>query len=308
MRVLDLLKRKGSGTQSVSEVPWFDKPDARDLLEGRRRLERLSDEDYALLKKWMTDGYCAVSGLIPEEQIDAMARDMDQIWTAGRPIKGLQILDLLLEPQTPLRNLSHAELLAIEPEERFKVREASHWRVHGFYLFSQHARKIFENRELIRLASLILGCPAEPTFTINFTYGSEQALHQDTAVFHVEPRNYLVGAWLACEDISPEAGPLVFYPGSQREPLFPKFDNYPQTNLRTAQNTQEYSDYVAQCSQRYERKLYDARKGDIFLWHGMLIHGGSEVSDKHKTRRSYVCHYIPPGMDVSAKVKGPFNW
>jgi ectoine hydroxylase-related dioxygenase (phytanoyl-CoA dioxygenase family) len=161
---------------------------------------------------------------------------------------------------------------------------------------------------LNRLASLILGRPAAPRFTINFMYGSEQELHQDTAVFHVAPRNYLVGAWLACEDVSPDAGPLVFYPGSHREPLYPKFDNYPQTNLRTYPRPQEYSEYVARRSEHYERRLYLARKGDVFLWHGMLIHGGSSVTDPKRTRRSYVCHYIPGEMEVSSQIEGPFNW
>ena len=308
MRILDLLKRRPQTDVPQTEPPWFDRPDAPDLLKQRAQRERLSEEDYALLEKWVTDGYCTVSGIVEEKLIDGMTRDMDQLWTAKQPIKGLEILDLRLDPQAPPKNLSHAEVLALEPAKRFEIRDQSNWRIHGFYLFSPVTKSIFNHPELARIASLILGHPAEPKFTINFTHGSEQDLHQDTAVFHVAPRNYLVGAWLACEDISPDSGPLVYCPGSHREPLYPKFDNYPQTNLRTAPRPQEYSEYIRERSERYERKLYFARKGDIFLWHGMLIHGGSEVRNPQLTRRSYVCHYIPPGMDVSAQVKGPFNW
>jgi hypothetical protein len=32
------------------------------------------------------------------------------------------------------------------------------------------------------------------------------------------------------------------------------------------------------------------------------------VTDRRLSRRSYVCHYIPPGMDVASKIEGPFNW
>ncbi len=84
------------------------------------------------------------------------------------------------------------------------------------------------------MCSLILDRPAFPQGSINFEYGSAQEAHQDTAVFHVFPPNFIVGAWIACEDISPGCGPLMFYPKSHRQPLFNKFDNYPQTNLRTA--------------------------------------------------------------------------
>ncbi|MDB5876060.1 MAG: phytanoyl-CoA dioxygenase [Ramlibacter sp.] len=304
---LGLGKRKKRWKHKPKDAPWFDRPDALELLDVRRRQERLSDEDYALLHKWLTDGYCVVPGVVDEREIDAMTRDMNEIWTAREPLAGLRILDTKLDSRNPL-NLSHAEVLALEISRRFAIRDASHWRVHGFYLHSEYARAVFDNPELNRLASLILGRPAEPRFTINFMYGSEQELHQDTAVFHVAPRNYLVGAWLACEDVSPDAGPLVFYPGSHREPLYPKFDNYPQTNLRTDPRPREYSEYVARRSEQYERHHYLARKGDVFLWHGMLIHGGSVVTDPKRTRRSYVCHYIPGEMEVSSQIEGPFNW
>jgi phytanoyl-CoA hydroxylase len=304
---LGLGQRKKRWRHKPKDAPWFDRPDAPGLLEKRRREERLSDDDYALLQRWVTDGYCAVSGVVPEPQIDSMMRDMDGIWTAPEPVPGLQIVDPRIDSEAPL-NLTHAEVLALESARRFEIRDTSHWRVHGFYLHSENARAVFDNPELIRLTSLILGRPAEPRFTINFMYGSEQALHQDTAVFHVAPKNYLVGAWLACEDVAPDAGPLVFYPGSHREPLYAGFDNYPQTNLRTTAKPQEYSEHVARCSEQYERRLYLAKKGEVFLWHGMLIHGGSAVTDPKRTRRSYVCHYIPGDMEVSSEIDGPFNW
>jgi hypothetical protein len=34
-----------------------------------------------------------------------------------------------------------------------------------------------------------------------------------------------------------------------------------------------------------------ARKGQVLLWHGCLVHGGSPVADASKTRRSFVVHY-----------------
>jgi len=34
------------------------------------------------------------------------------------------------------------------------------------------------------------------------------------------PEGYLVGAWVAVEDIHPDSGPLVYYPGSHRLPYY----------------------------------------------------------------------------------------
>jgi ectoine hydroxylase-related dioxygenase (phytanoyl-CoA dioxygenase family) len=157
---------------------------------------------------------------------------------------------------------------------------------------------------------LILGRKADPSYTINFTFGSEQGLHQDTAVFAVSPMNHLIGAWLACEDIDPDSGPLVYYPGSHREKLFTQFDNYPQTILKTCKPAliDEYHRFLADVALRYERKTFIARKGEWFLWHGMMIHGGDAIRNRSLTRRSYVCHYIPPGMNKEMEIQGPFNW
>jgi phytanoyl-CoA hydroxylase len=291
-------------------APWYDGPDAAETLERRRAAERLSDADYELLRKWVADGYCVVKGVVPRREIDQMQRDLDAIWTADRPVRGLEVLNMRLKGGEEVPAMPHERLLALDPAEREWSRDTSRWRIHAFNKFSESARAIFENRELARLCALIFGRPARPGYTINFMYGSEQPLHQDTAVFNVMPPNYLIGAWIACEDVTEDAGPLVLYPKSHREPLFDKFDNYPQTNLRTAppQVMDEYHEHVARTSERYERLTFLPEKGDALLWHGMIIHGGSALRNPERTRRSYVIHYVPPGMDVSEQVVGPFNW
>jgi len=103
--------------------------------------------------------------------------------------------------------------------------------------------------------------------------GSEQALHQDMAVFHIWPCNFLIGAWIACEDVAEGSGPLVLYPGSHRAPFFPGFTQYPQTNLRTAdrETFRRYQDYVDDLATRFERREFRATKGQVLFWHGILI-------------------------------------
>src|SRR6185295_9601381 len=129
----------------------------------------------------------------------------------------------------PPRNVPHHEVLAMDPGRRRRVREASDWRIHGFHYVNAAAKRLFDNRRLRDLASTILGRRARPFAAINFMTGSQQALHQDMAVFHIYPHNHLLGAWIACEDITPDSGPLVFHPGSHRLGLFPGFTDYPQT-------------------------------------------------------------------------------
>jgi len=46
----------------------------------------------------------------------------------------------------------------------------------------------------------------------------------------------------------------------------------------------------------------------VLFWHGMLIHGGSDVTDHAHTRKSYVTHYVGEDMDQMSEISGPFNW
>ena len=209
-----------------------------------------------------------------------------------------------------MRDYSHRELLKLPRAQRYRLRDASNWRTHGFYRFNLSALRIFLNRDLRRLASAIFGKPARPFASINFMYGSDQALHQDMAVFHIYPRNFLIGAWVAGEDISPVCGSLMFCPGSHRAPYFPGFADYPQTNLRTVGPELQagYDAYIAELAQRYPRKQFLAKKGQVLLWHSMVLHGGSPIVDPHRTRRSFVIHYNSRHADRANQVLGPFNW
>lgn len=293
----------------LAEQPWFDQPNAMQLLEQRRKTESLPDEDFEHLRHWCEHGYVVTQGSVPEPDIDEMMADIERVWTAAEPIPGLSIDSLRVHPDDSL-GVPHSKLVTLDQETRERLRRGQRWRIHGFYQYSASANRIRHNLSVQRLASLILGREGQPHYTINFTFGSSQDLHQDTSVFFVWPRNFLVGSWLACEDIHPDSGPLVYYPGSHKEPLFPAFDNYPQTNLKTCPKPMmaAYNEYVETVAKNYERKVFVARKGEIFLWHGMLIHGGSAIRNPELTRRSYVTHYIPQHYNVESQMEGPFNW
>lgn len=295
---------------TTTDLPWFDQPDALQILEERRREENLSDADYQKLHKWVTDGYFVLTSAVDQTLVDQMVTDLEEVWSAEHPKEGLTICDVRTEPDAPPRHMTHSELLSFSKEQRDKMKIWSHWRIHEFFPHSPACNSIHDHEEFIRVASLVFGRPANAEYTINFAYGSRQNLHQDSAVFHLFPPNYLAGLWLACEDITPESGPLVYYPGSHKEKMFPEFDNYPQTNLKTCskETAERYHKYLDRLAEKYERKQFLGKKGQVLFWHGMLIHGGDAVLEPSKTRNSYVCHYVPPGMKQDHRIEGPFNW
>ncbi len=294
---------------STDLIPWFDHADAMEQLQQRHAQGRYNDEEAALLQQWITEGYVILPNQVTGKEIDAMNDEVTAVWEKETPLEGLQIEGVRRNESDPF-GMSHEALLQIPLQQRLAMREEQRWRIHGFHLHSDNARAVFQNKGIQDLCSMIFDCEALPHYSINFMYGSLQELHQDTCVFHVHPRNYLIGAWLACEDVNPDSGPLVYYPGSHRTELFEAFDNYPQTNLRTC-STEDITNYYAHVEQqaaRFERKQFLAKKGDVLLWHGMLIHGGSPIKQPELTRKSHVTHYIPQNMDKSTRVVGPFNW
>ena len=287
-------------------LPWFDRPDALAVLDGTRQ----SVEQTRLLEKWIQDGYVVVEKCVDPRDIDAMLETLDGLWDAPQPIPNLTLLGVREDFDAAPRDLPHHEVLALAPSLRRRMREVSDWRIHGFHYVNAAARRIYFNPKLRALAGRILGRRARPIAAINFMTGSEQALHQDMAVFHIYPHNYLIGAWIACEDIAGGSGPLVIHAGSHRAPFFPGFTDYPQTNLRTADpdTARRYQEYVDGLAAGFERHEFRARKGQVLLWHGMLIHGGAAITQRGTSRKSMVIHYSVRGADRGREVHGPFNW
>lgn len=303
-------KRRGKRWNLRNEDrAWFDRPDALEILDRGREAGKYDPSQYDLLKEWTEQGCFVVDDGVEESLIDAMVEDLDRLWTTDDPVHGLVIEDLRLEPSDPA-GVPHEKLVQLDLETRRRLRDSQHWRIHGFPDHSSNAREIFESPRLGELCALILDRPADPRFAINFMYGSQQQVHQDMAVFHIAPLNYLIGVWIACEDVSADGGPLVYYPGSHREGMFDRFDNYPQTNLKTCdkETTEAYERWIAETREKYPEKIFLAKKGQVFFWHGMLLHGGIPVVNPKLTRKSFVCHFIPDGMNKEAEIEGPFNW
>lgn len=283
-------------------LPWFDQPDAL------ARAER--SPDATLLTKWVRDGYVVVDDPLDPADVDAMVATLDGLWDAREAIPDLELLSLREERGGPYRTVPHAEVLTWDAAKKRRVREASDWRIHGFHYLNVAARRIFWSATLRRTASLLFGRRARPIAAINFMAGSQQDLHQDMAVFHIWPQNWLMGAWIACEDILPGSGPLVICPGSHRAPFFPGFTEYPQTNLRTADDgtATAYQRWVDDHGARFPRVEFLGRKGQVLFWHGMLIHGGAGITQPGTTRKSMVIHYSVRGADRAREVRGPFRW
>lgn len=295
----------------VEDLPWVDQPGAMDEVTRRESAGELTPDAAAMLRQFITDGYCVGQGMVSPATIDRLVSEIDGLWTAKEPIGGLEIRDLRFETEgMPRPATPHAELLALDPARREEIRARGHWRIHGLHFHSAPAKEIFDQPSIRETVSTLLGRKTDPVYSITFMYGSQQWAHQDQAVFHIHPMNNLVGVWIALEDVTEDCGPLFYCPGSHREPMYPKFNNYPQTNLRSAtlEESVEQREYVKRVAENYEHRRFLAKKGDVLFWHAMLIHGGDPIQRPGATRKSFVMHFIPEGCDKANEVVGPFLW
>ncbi|MEJ7637841.1 MAG: phytanoyl-CoA dioxygenase family protein [Singulisphaera sp.] len=114
---------------------------------------------------------------------------------------------------------------------------------------------------------------------LNFEKGSEQRFHFDT--FYMPPTTYgkMVATWIALEDIHPDSGPLNYYPKSNQIPAYrfghggiwavpsemPEFDKYIDGEI---------------AGRGLKPEGFSPKKGDMFIWHAQLYHGGGKINDR----------------------------
>lgn len=296
--------------QDPSDGPWLDRDDALAQIQSRLDQDLISAEEAGYLRRWATDGYFVVEGVIKDSQLlDEYVRDLDGLWTTQEEQPGLQVMSLHI-PGRPPGPIDHAEILSWPIEKRLEVRDSQIWRIHYHHPHSRAGMEITRIPEILRLCQLLLDEPPVLINAIGFKYGSGVSLHQDLSAYHIHPANRLIGVWVACEDISPDAGPLSVFPGSHKTPHWPGWHNYPQTNTRTChlETRDEQARYLDAAVRGREWKPLPINKGDVIFQHPLQIHGADKIRDREATRFSMVNHYSVSGGDKMHEVEGPFNW
>ena len=59
--------------QTGIDLPWYDRPDALEILAARAAAGRYDERQYEWLEKWVVDGYVVVSDLVDARRIDGHA-------------------------------------------------------------------------------------------------------------------------------------------------------------------------------------------------------------------------------------------
>lgn len=167
-------------------------------------------------------------------------------------------------------------------------------RIQDAWRFDADVHAIASNSCVIDLLSRLYGRRAFPFQTLNFPVGTQQSAHTDMVHFSSQPEKFMCGVWLAMEDISADAGPLFYYPGSHRWPVMSNALIGRRGSGEALASAQDpFTEAWAALCAAHEAKAetFLARKGQALIWSANLLHGGSPQADSTLTRWSQVTHY-----------------
>ena len=252
---------------------WADEPGARLNVHQRLNEGAITAGEAAALEHWIEHGYVVFENCIPTGLIDAALADLDRFWSERRHI----LIDVLTTGERTFID-------AVPPETR-----GVPIKFNDLYLHSDAVRRIFLYERIVRFGEILFGDRVLGCNSLMFEYSTQQPAHVDHIYMTPTPARRLFASWVACEDIAPDAGPLVLWPGSHR--LAP-FDFGPTGYHFTPEQNAAHSDYVDVQKERFPRKEFVGKKGDVLLWHAMLIHAGGRIARDRATRKSMAFHYF----------------
>ena len=125
-----------------------------------------------------------------------------------------------------------------------------------------------------------------------FDKSMETIDHIDSWYLDTHPKGYLVGAWVALENIHPDCGPFRVYPRSHLE-----IDPYILQDM----NHDEFVKEISTIKKGYQAKELILNKGDVVIWDSRLIHGASKIKNHSFSRKSLTAHYYPINCTFQTK-------
>jgi hypothetical protein len=181
------------------------------------------------------------------------------------------------------------------------------YRLVNFHLKSDALLSIGLTNVLHEAVSKFFRRPSSIYTSLFYKHGSQQDAHIDTPFFWTRPFNLYTGVWVALEDVSENAGPLFYYPGSHN------FFNSEKslTDLYLSCN-KDLNTMFSKMREAVEVNLKPVRlilkKGDAVIWHPGILHGGTLANDPFATRYSAVFHFAPLGVNVRMNDTFPMNF
>ena len=242
-------------------LPWLDRPDAMAAMTADAQLASFPPDVREAIMHWPDNGYMILRNCFTAAEVHAVNEEVDRL------IRD-RVVDFNFTGRKIMFAFQHSELL----------------------------RSVVDDSRLRHVLDFALGKHMKPFQSINFLTGSEQAAHSDSIHMTTYPLGYLAAAWIALEEMTPDNGPLIYYPGSHklRYLLNDGYDHGGGTFTIGAEAYARYEQEVAReiGDGRFTAHEFIAQTGDVLIWHANLLHGGKKMTSPGTSRKSMAIHYF----------------
>ena len=261
---MQLFSRSKNTTPAAPSAP----PARRTLLSEEQR------------SSFFENGYLVLPKLFSDEEVAAVNGAVDRAWS-DRSIYN----NLTVSAFTGTANYIETYVRNVDPAARDSQHKLNH-----LYLYDPRVLDLLYSDKLHGVLAELLDAPPLLFNGLNMVHGTEQRMHIDT--FYMPPKTFgkMVATWLALEDIHPDSGPLSYYPKSNQIPAY-KFSH---GGIWAIQDEMPAFDayYDQELANRgLKQEGFCPKKGDVFIWHAQLYHGGGKINNRALTRRSMVNHF-----------------
>ena len=256
---------------------WIDRRDAHEILAGRLSRREVTTVEAEALAHYIDHGYVVFPKAVGNEVIDSYLDLFERSWDEAPPSIIVHVAGQLL----PMSRGSYDKIA----------------KVSCLHCCFERAGELIFPLVVLRFLTLIYERPPVAFQTMTMRKGSEETLHIDTGPLTLTEPMSMAASWLALEDVRPGSGEFEFVPGSHAVPeyLHPGMSKGHNDDMGTYAEVLEHM--KADCLSRGRTtERFEAKKGDILIWHADLLHGGAKIEDPSSTRMSLVTHFMPLGV------------
>ncbi len=269
-------------------LPWIESPFFYDLLDA----SDLSNDEKELCSKYHEDGYVEIDLKLTDNEVDCIVKDMYKF----------------SDSSTTVYQSDHYQYTTSK-------------RIFELWKQSEFVAKLCVNSKILNILKMFYRKKPFPFSTINFFKGSNQPLHSDIIHFHTIPQLWMVGVWVALENVDESNGSLKIIPKSHKWDVY-DYDSLNLPHPDKIENGEEvnytiYEEFIQSLveEKKVESYIANIKKGTALIWSANLLHGGCNiegVTDFEKTRLTQAIHYFFEGCDeyyhpmFSEKYKGKY--
>ena len=183
------------------------------------------------------------------------------------------------------------------PGEAIEMERRRGWPYDVPYTHHPALRRLVCDSNLAAVLEKLLGEPAGVHLNLSGWITTARNWHQDSYLNPPHVGDSYAAVWFALGDIHPDSGPFQYVPGSHRwpqvtrekisefvdikDPLWPKHSEAVLTDAFEAEIERRNADVVT----------YLPGEGDVLIWHGRLLHRGSEAVVPNAFRPALIAHY-----------------